>query len=181
MKFDFDSIMKSATADKRKLSLMLALLCLGLLLWGRLLIKDVPRTAEADGLAVASTVAVTPVTSTKEQTVRPLVEVSLTRQPHRDPFEINEEGYEKVERPKVVVAAPKSEPKQADEPDIKSLVNKAAANLKLQSVMLGDKPRALINGELVSPGQRIDGFEVKQIRNRQVTLEKSGIVIVLDM
>ena len=44
---------KALIADKKRLSMTLGLLAIGLLLWGRLLIKDLPKTAVADPTAAA--------------------------------------------------------------------------------------------------------------------------------
>ena len=49
---------RQLTADKKKLGLMVGLMAVGLLLWGRLMLKQVPQVATADdGLAVAAAAA----------------------------------------------------------------------------------------------------------------------------
>ncbi len=51
----------------------------------------------------------------------------------------------------------------------------------LQSTILGERPRAVINGTTVAPGQRIKGFEVKGVMPRRVVLEMNGVEVYLDM
>ena len=43
-----NNLIRRVRADKKKFGAMLFLAVVGLLLWGRLLLKDVPRTADAD-------------------------------------------------------------------------------------------------------------------------------------
>ena len=50
---------RQLTADKKKLGLMVGLMAVGLLLWGRLMLKQVPQVATAtDGSSVAAVEAV---------------------------------------------------------------------------------------------------------------------------
>lgn len=68
--------------------------------------------------------------------------------------------------------------------DARSRLDKAEAEAKrlnIRAVMLGDDPAALINSELVHVGGRILGFTVKSIQERQVLLEKDGVVFKVDM
>ncbi len=47
--------------------------------------------------------------------------------------------------------------------------------------MTGQVPLAYISGRLVREGDRVEGFSVVQIRDRQVMLRKSGATRVLNM
>jgi hypothetical protein len=54
-------------------------------------------------------------------------------------------------------------------------------NLKLQSVMGGNRPVAIIDGELVQPGGTVGSFKLKAIKGLTVELEASGQVFALTM
>jgi hypothetical protein len=97
-----NQFLASLTADKKKLSMMCLLLMVGLLLWGRLLLKHVPRSAIADpavpALASAGSApgaAGSPQPSA-EDAVRPVVEVDLPKAPGRDLFALDGTRYARV-------------------------------------------------------------------------------------
>ena len=50
-----------------------------------------------------------------------------------------------------------------------------AAQLKVQSTVMGARPRALMNGELVSEGDVVASFRVTKIEARRVVVEREGI------
>jgi hypothetical protein len=50
-----------------------------------------------------------------------------------------------------------------------------AAQLKLQSTMMGPQPKALVNGELVGEGDVVAEFRVVKIEARRVIVEREGI------
>jgi hypothetical protein len=50
-----------------------------------------------------------------------------------------------------------------------------AAQLKVQSTVMGAKPRALINGEFVGEGSIVASFRVSKIEARRIVLEREGI------
>jgi hypothetical protein len=50
-----------------------------------------------------------------------------------------------------------------------------AAQLKVQSTVMGAKPRALINGEFVGEGSIVASFRVSKIEGRRIVLEREGI------
>jgi hypothetical protein len=54
-------------------------------------------------------------------------------------------------------------------------------NLKLQSVMGGNRPVAIIDGELVQPGGTVGSFTVKAIKGTTVELEGAGQPFTLTM
>jgi hypothetical protein len=53
--------------------------------------------------------------------------------------------------------------------------------LTLQSTLLGQPPRAIINGRLLVPGDRINGFTLRRITRREVILEMNGFEVRLGM
>jgi hypothetical protein len=172
-------------ADRKKLTLMCGLLAIGLLLWGRLLMRQVPRTAVADPAAAVATAIgeeITPAIKPATTTGRPTVEVVLSDQTPRDPFSLDEQSFTRKFKPVEIPIQAKSDPKPVDvPPDWKAIVEKEAVGLVLQSTMFSGQPRALISGELVSPGQTIKGFTLKSVAQREAVLEKHGIQIKLEM
>ncbi len=189
MSMDLQSVWKQLAKDKRKLGLMMALLCFAMLLWGRLLLKDVPRTANAEPAAVVKA----PATEDKEDDVadntavdRPVVLVQLMDRVQRDPFNFNRSYYPipKGDVPgddgptKLTV---NSSDDSNDRREAESSVRAAAQHLTLQSTLLGNQPRAVINGVLMAPGELIQGFELKSVRSRAVTVVRNGFVIELEM
>jgi len=180
---------KQLLADKRKLGLMITLLAVGLLLWGRLLIKDVPRTAVADPdeqAAVTTAPSPSDASASTDKLTRRVVEVTRFAPVQRDLFAFEIERYPRAQRPQPKVdAGAKSESNPTDEQNQQQAkrlaVYSAARGLTLQSTLLGARNRALINGVLLEPGESILGFEVKAIDNRTVTLERDGIEVTLEM
>jgi len=61
------------------------------------------------------------------------------------------------------------------------LAHAQAQSLKLQSMMLGSSPVALINGQALRPGDSINGFLVKEISARGCVVTKDGVEVVLQM
>ena len=58
---------------------------------------------------------------------------------------------------------------------------KAAAQLKLQSTIMGPLPKALVNGELVGEGDVVAEFRVVKIEARRVIVEREGIRLEIQM
>jgi hypothetical protein len=54
-----------------------------------------------------------------------------------------------------------------------------AAQLKVQSTVMGASPRALINGELVGVGDVVASFRVSKIEPRRIVVEREGIKLEL--
>lgn len=79
----------------------------------------------------------------------------------------------------------KSMSSQADQRQQRSILvenlRKEAGGLKLQTTLMGDHPKALINGQLVEPGGVIAGFNVVQVGPRRVELERDGVRLEIQM
>lgn len=56
-----------------------------------------------------------------------------------------------------------------------------AASLVLQSTILGSRPKAILNGNVISLGGSIEGFSLISIEARFCVLEKDGVSVRLDM
>jgi hypothetical protein len=74
---------------------------------------------------------------------------------------------------------------QADQQERKqellSSLQEQAKALRLTSVLMGPKPRAVINGELVGEGDVVAGFRVLQIEPRRIVIEREGIRLEITM
>lgn len=56
-----------------------------------------------------------------------------------------------------------------------------AAQLKLQTTLMGAHPRAMINGELVGEGNTIASFRVVKIDARRIVVEREGVMLEIQM
>ncbi|MCC7191404.1 MAG: hypothetical protein IT444_01370 [Phycisphaeraceae bacterium] len=175
-------LVNQLTADKKKLSIMLALVMVGMLLWGRLLLKQVPRTAVANPSESLSAQTDKVIEEARE-IARKTINIDLPSALSRDVFTLNPAGYARIEKVEATVTqVGKSDPKPADESEQVSVtVLRAAKGLVLQTTMLGENPRAMINGQVLKPGEKIRGFELKQVNSRDVILEMEGIEVRLEM
>jgi hypothetical protein len=54
-----------------------------------------------------------------------------------------------------------------------------AAQMKVQSILMGASPKALINGELVGVGSVVASFRVSRIEARRIVVEREGIKLEL--
>lgn len=191
MNTTWQNFRRQLIADKRKLIAMAMLGGFAMLLWGRLLLRDVPRTAVADPKAdnrQAANDAASQTTGTTPLGVlpRPDVKVVLHDRVRHDLFKF-QAGYFPQDQAKQIsqINADKSPSETTDQKEqherLIQSVRTAAQSLKLQSTLLGAQRRALINNELLSPGQKINGFELMTVGPRQVTLQCEGVTVVLEM
>lgn len=175
---------RQLTADKRKLTLMLLLVGVGLLLWGRLLLKDVPRTvmANPDKSVSLAQHKGSSVPDPGDPLARATVYIDIPDSLTRDLF--NQPSLSNKPSAALVISSPgpeKSPPPLADEHQQTAVQDRIAAVLKLQTTILGENPRAMINGQLVAPGESIRCFMIKKILPRQVILENQGMEVILDL
>jgi hypothetical protein len=56
-----------------------------------------------------------------------------------------------------------------------------AAQLQLQSIMMGASPKALMNGGLVGEGDVVAEFRIRKIEARRVIVEREGIRLAIEM
>jgi len=180
------NLKRQLLADKKKLGVMVILAVFGLLLWGRLLLRDVPRTATAqpkskvsarssDNAAIA-----TPARPHKVEVVR----INADRRVSRDLFRFDPNRYNRTllspDSGNLFESGNSGHEPSDDLPGVGETLD-AARRLELRSVVTGSSPRAVINNALVAPGERIEGFELLQVVDRFVYLERNGIVIRLWM
>lgn len=157
---------KQLTADKRRFSLALSLALIGLLMWGRLLLKQVPKTAIADPDAVAESVE-DPAGSSR--LTWKTVEVELSDVCARDVFALDAGEYSKL--PDTNVKPPPNLPDQKSEEEVKAELARRLSALKVKSVLMAARPQALINDRFFGVGDEpVEGFVITKISPHSVTL-----------
>ena len=166
-------------ADKRKLSFMLALGGVALLLWGRLMLKDAPRSAVAEpGYGVSDVAADWADRAADNADAVGIVYVDLPKRIGRDLFAIDASSYE---RTPTSDAGGESAATTVMAVDDNQVLRQALSELRLQSTMQGEQPRAVINGQSLSPGDRVKGFKLIRVEARSVILERDGQAVRLGM
>ncbi|MEM9883750.1 MAG: hypothetical protein AAF800_12620 [Planctomycetota bacterium] len=164
-------------ADGKRAAGAALLLAVGMLLWGRLLLKQVPQTASADDKP-AWLVEVEADAEARQVEARPVVEADRPGPPGRDPFLLDPRRYRRALSEEEVVSGAKLPGAMSDEAK-RMAVAEAAAELRLQSVTLGEVPAAFINGRLVRLGGTIEGFELLACDERSAVLTKHGVRVRL--
>ena len=170
--------------DKKKLGMMLVLVAVGLLLWGRLLLKDrVPKVASADQpQAVTSTTPVMTnnnVSNTTDHIQRPVVYVEFPDTLDRDLFVLDQMYQSQDDSSGGHDEQPNSGQELTDNQLRREAIRKEASGLSLQSVFKGSRPGVMINGKVLNVGQKINGFTVVKIYERRVIVRKHGVDIKL--
>ena len=164
--------------DKKQTGMVLGLSAVGLLLWGRLLLKQVPQTASADD---------TP--QWLQEVEAELRDAPLRRVTVRlprigpiagDPFMLDPSRYTRTLSEDSVLKQAKSGGEVTDEARQMAVVQ-AAGELKLQSLTQGEVPAAFINGRLIRVGASIDGFTLLSCDERSAVLIRDGIRVRLNI
>lgn len=178
-------------ADRKKLGMMVALLAVALLLWGRLLLKRVPQVAVADPNAVVAIDVDGNVIAEKDKDdkkldpkafERKVVIVEIPSFITRDIFAPGGRFTQATDETGNDTSQEKSVDDSADREMQRRLAVRAAAmQLTLRTTVEGDKPLALINDKLVAPGEPINGFTLIRVGGRWVLLEMNGIYVRLEM
>lgn len=100
MRHHLNRLIKQATADKKKLGIMICALALGLLLWGRLLLQGVPRTATAEDRDKQAQAADNPASAPQNDAAslkkKPGVHVDLPASPEGDRFRTDPSHYKRT-------------------------------------------------------------------------------------
>jgi hypothetical protein len=185
------------TADKRKFSVFMTCLAVGLLLWARLIfLRDVPRTAIARDQDSAQLALNLTGGQDEADETRPTVHVPVRTAPTRDPFALHPSHFpEPTETTVPVEVTPKSAEGTTDvqvqdepKPDIAA---EARHTLTVVSLIGGTRPVAMIRvrGEKGSEtlvcreGQTVAGFRLMKldVEHRAVVVRKGGIDVTLNM
>lgn len=168
----------------RKLALMLVLLAVGLLLWGRLLLqRPVPQVATAEPDRRAASAADVETVREMVRGDRPRVTVELPDYLARDLFNFpaDEVAWAEPKNDEADEMEEKSDAQRSDDQLRSATVRRAAEDLRLRSVMMGETPSAVINGRVLRPGQQIQGFTLLEVSERHVLLERHGVIVRLTM
>ena len=148
---------------RRALHVALGIAAVGMLLWGRLILKEAPRTATADGPTLAQRTPPAspqgPITSD-----RALLDVKQGKVGLMD-----DQGFSRS----------KSEPRVPDDFERMQAAQTAAAELNLQGVTTGKVPVARINGRMIRVGETINGYTLRSVRGKSAVLERAGASLEL--
>lgn len=83
------------------------------------------------------------------------------------------------------VEPPETEPIEAEAveqtPDAAAVRAEAERTVKLQAIIFGEEPIAMINGQVWRQGQTIEGFHITRIESRRLVLRKHGVEVVLEL
>ncbi len=174
------------TSDRKRFGLLCAMLVLGMLLWGRIIVtSNVPRTAVADDYDEPPPGVTPPAPSggPSDKPPAPPVQVQLALRPRHDPFLISAEHFPK---PNPVEVLPQDDPKlppnAAENPDERLMAKLRAQvdRFKLEAVMFG-RPMAVINGKtyrlyswIPAVGNDFYRFQLVEVQHRAVVLECEG-------
>lgn len=181
------------TADRKKFGVMCGLLMVGMLLWGRLIIiQRIPRTGYADPAKVAA--AEEAAKKALEQSggealaELPVVRITAPDSIRRDVFEIPESmrTNRSEESASLDQNAPKSGTDSSEKTEDPALVHRdrirmEASSLRLESLIRGLNPMAIVNGSMLTVGAEINGFRLIEVRDRSIIVEKEGLAIEIQL
>jgi hypothetical protein len=164
--------LKRMMANRKQFGFMVALAIVALLMWGRLLLKDVPRTAVADPEPGRQAAAAPDAGAAQAIARRPIVSVEISDPAPRNLFNLKSDEFAKVERPNVI-PAPNPVPEKSDEARRAELSAKLK-DLKLKSTIMGERPAALMNDRLFHEGtEPVPGFTITRITQHSVFLKRA--------
>lgn len=180
MKDQINQLIKFLKKDKKQTGMVLGLAAVGLLLWGRLLLKQVPQTASAEDKPAWLVEAEADAEAGANNDGRPVVSLNKPLKLERDPFRLDPNRYSRSLSEDHLLSGAKYEEVLTDEAKRMAVVE-AAAELELQSITQGEVPAAFINGRLIRIGGSINGFELLTCDERSAVLEKHGVKVRLGM
>jgi hypothetical protein len=187
MKKKINRMWRQCTADKKKFGLLVTMVAVGLLLWGRLiLLEDVPKIATADPNEPAQNTAQTPKAADDKPpdgtiNLPPLqrVEVALSEDLTLDLFTFRHNRYKPLPEEDSAGSGVQSASSSAEE--LKRELVELARSLRLQSVIQGKSPAIVINGEVLRVGDSIEGFEIVSFNESSAKLTRDGLTFLLKM
>ncbi len=173
-----------AQTEGKRLWIVAALLVVGVLLWGRLIILEkIPRTGYAEPEAGGTA-------SGEEETGKAMLPpaiqtVELPSLIQREAFTYTDQFHTGLGISNDVTVADVTESApEADEvvqllPTLEEVSQEAQTKLRLESVLLGESPLAIVNGRVCRVGSRLDGFTVIAIGSDSITVSRHGFEIEL--
>ena len=180
----FKAMWIKLTADKKKFGAMCGLMVVGMLLWGRLvIIQHIPRTGYADPAKSAASADKAKKKADQAQPTKPkeLPALTLTAAPWtgRDLFQVSDvlRPALPAESEKTNQNLPKSQAESSENTEDPVLVRREqirleAQTLRLDSLMLGQRPAAILNGQFLTVGEQVNGFTLLEVRDRSVLVGK---------
>ena len=177
------NLLERLSADKRVLSIAVSLFAVGMLFWGRLRLKEIPKTAVADpeDLAIGQVSAGdTDGAPSGDQSLEKVV-IDYPMVIDRDVFRFDPSIFRRDQtdskQAQVKLEKVGADKRKALPADVREKIEK----LQLQSITLGTEPKAMINGQLLSPGQVIGGFTLERVNRRSVIMKWNGYEIQIEM
>lgn len=147
-----------AARYRRALHVALGLGAVGMLLWGRLILKEAPRTATANERVVAHHAPTEP----PRGPITPIDALSDVKGGELGPMD--DQGFSRS----------KSDPLVSDDFVSMQAAQTAATELTLQGVTTGKVPVARINGRMIRVGETIHGYTLRLVRGQTAVLERDG-------
>jgi hypothetical protein len=175
---------RQVTADKKKFGLLVTVLAVGLLLWGRLiLLEKVPRVATADPDTPAAAGQGAPPAGQPPVDLEPLPEVHATLHDELalNLFAFRHDRYKLRPAEELDHSGVESGGGADDEQQRREALIALARQLRLQSVIQGATPRIVINGRVLRVGDSIDGFEIASFNDRSAKVTRDGLTFTLNM
>lgn len=187
MKQKLNRAWRQVTADKKKFGILVTVAAVGLLLWGRLiLLEDVPKIATADPNAAAQSDGTTPngpaLQGAPAGPVLPSLEevsVTLSEDLPLNLFAFRHNRYKPL--PSEDSGDGGSQLTGSTDDERKRELVELARSLRLQSVIQGESPAIVINGEVLRVGDSIEGFELVSFNENTAKLTREGLTFLLSM
>ncbi|MBP7937451.1 MAG: hypothetical protein KA354_22640 [Phycisphaerae bacterium] len=157
---------------------MLVVLCVIMIIAGGRWVwnRKAPSPAAAATMAtLASPTAPTHVPTAPQPAGRTGSNRPWVREISRDPFTLP------VANPLHLAKTAASDQLAADAPDRDPPARRAAASLVLQSTVLGPRPSATINGQVVRQGDIVDDFVIERIEAARVTVRRETVRVTLEL
>lgn len=183
------------TADRRRFGILVAMVLVGLLLWGRVIIVSSPprRAVAGSGERLTQKPAETPRggSASSENPPAPPREVALASEMTRDPFRINPQHFPRPTPPAKEArddgksGSSPADDEARDEALRVGRIEAAARNLTLEAVMKGAS-LAVIDGRTLRVGDSVSSpkhpgfdFTLIEVGDRSAVLECEGIRVEL--
>lgn len=174
------------THNRKRFGIMCTLLVVSLLLWGRLIIlQDVPRTGYAtpeDTPEATASAADSSETAALEEL--PVKEVEFATEPRRNifmPSDWNSSQSSQLESTPLLTPKSDSDPSDVENRDARhaARIRQEGEALRLDSLLLGARPIAVINGNVITIGDAVDGFVLEKVLDWGVVLVKENVRVEL--
>ena len=182
-------------ADAKKTVAITVLAAVMLVMWGRILTGGAPKPAAA--MSLQGSRSVTSLSAggsshagASNAALGAWLAGPITT-PDRNVFAIKldyfqQDGSRQADAPGAISdRIGKSQATQADQKKEREILidnlRTQAAQLQLESTVMGSQPRAMVNGSLVGVGDVIANFRIQRIEQRRIIVEREGIRLEIAM